>query len=103
MRLVAGVRAMSSYRLHCPGDTYELVQPVFGQRARLIATIMPKMDRTSTAPVGWRFRPVTMMNGPVGKTWPSVADALVGFRITTPAKARKAVTAADAGEPPPPL
>ncbi len=49
MRLVAGVRAMSSYRLHCPGDTYELVQPVFGQRARLIATIMPKMDRTSTA------------------------------------------------------
>ncbi len=93
---------MSGYQLRRAGDRYELVEPVSGP-ARRIANIVPKIDRPGTAPVGWRFKPVTMMNGPVSKVWPTVADALVGFRLATPAKARKAVAAADAGEPSPPL
>ena len=103
MRLVAGVRAVSGYQLRRAGDGYELVEPVGEQPARRIATIVPKTDRPGATPAGWRFRPVTMMNGPVSRVWPTVADALVGFRLATPAKARKAVAAADAGEPPPPL
>lgn len=103
MRLVAGVRAVSAYQLRRAGDGYELAEPVPGHREHRIALITPKIDRPGLPPSGWRFRPVTMMNGPVSKIWPTVADALVGFRITTPAKARKAVAAADAGEPPLPL
>ncbi len=59
--------------------------------------------KTRCVEAGLAIRPVTMMNGPVSKIWPTVADALIGIRITTPAKARQAVAAGDANRPPPPL
>ncbi len=94
---------MKGYHLRVKGHGYELTEPVEGHPPKRIATIEPKFDAGTTELKGWRFRPVTMMNGPVSKIWPTVADALIGFRITTPAKARQAVAAADANRPPPPL
>lgn len=101
--MVAGVQTVTAYQLRRTGDGYELIEPAGDQKSRRIATIVPKTGRPGASPVGWRFRPVTMMNGPVSKVWPTVADALVGFQLATPAKARKAVAAADAGERSPPL
>lgn len=94
---------MTGYRLRTKGTGYELTEPVDEHPPKRIATVEPKIDPRTGEVKGWRFRPVTMMNGPVSKVWPTVADALIGFRVTTPAQARQAVAAADANRPPPPL
>lgn len=94
---------MSVTLLRRKGDGYELIEPVPGHPARRIATLEPQLDARTAALKGWRFRPVTVMNGPASKVWTTVADALVGFRITTPARARQAVAAADANRPALPL
>ncbi len=101
--MVAGVRPMKGYHLRRSGDGYELTEPVEGGSPKRIATIERRLKARTAELDGWRFRPVTMMNGPVSKVWATVADALVGFGIATAARARQAVAVADANRPPPPL
>lgn len=60
---------------------------------RLIALIERRLDRKG-GPVGWRFRPATIMRGPQSKIWHSPEAALVGFGLMTKARARDAVAAA---------
>jgi len=60
---------------------------------RLVALIEPRLDRKG-GPVGWRFRPATIMAGPHSRIWLSPEAALVGFGLMTKARARDAVAAA---------
>ena len=64
---------------------------------RLVALIERRLDR-SGAPLGWRFRPATIMRGPHSKVWATPEAALTGFGLMTKARARAAV-AALAGHP----
>ena len=84
---------MSTYRLTRHGSGFRLEE---GEPPELIAKIEPRIETYNGPPTGWRFKPVTFMGGPASKVWPTVADALVGYRLMTPAKARKAVAAAEA-------
>ena len=82
---------MSGYRLTRHGHGFRLED---GESLALIARIEPRIETYNGPPTGWRFKPVTFMGGPASKVWPTVADALVGYRLMTPGKARKAVAAA---------
>ena len=84
---------MSNYRLVRHGHGFHLEE---GEPPKLIAKIEPRIETFNGPPTGGRFKPVTFMGGPASKVWPTVVDALVGYRLMTPAKARKAVAAAGA-------
>ena len=83
-----------------PTRTYRLTRHKDGFRVeegaappRLVAMIERRLDRKG-GPVGWRFRPVTIMAGPHSRIWHSPEAALVGFGLMTKARARDAVAAA---------
>ena len=85
--------------VHTTG-TYRLVRHKDGFRVeagaappRLVALIERRLDRNGS-PVGWRFRPATIMRGPQSKIWLSPEAALVGFGLLTKARTRDAVAAA---------
>ena len=81
-----------SYRIVQHGETYRVEDGA--EPHRLIAVIERRLDRRNQ-PIGWRFRPETVMSGPRTKLWDSPEEALVGFKLMTKGKARDAVAAAE--------
>jgi hypothetical protein len=51
-------------------------------------------DRTG-GPLGWRLKPLVVMQGAKSRLWPSVADAIASTKLMTLREARIAVAAAD--------
>jgi hypothetical protein len=52
------------------------------------------LDRTG-GPLGWRLKPLVVMQGAKSRIWPSVADAIASTKLMTLREARTAVAAAD--------
>jgi hypothetical protein len=50
-------------------------------------------DRTG-GPLGWRLKPLVVMQGAKSRIWPSVADAIASTKLMTLREARTAVAAA---------
>jgi hypothetical protein len=50
-------------------------------------------DRTG-GPLGWRLKPLAVMQGAKSRIWPSVADAIASTKLMTLKEAKTAVAAA---------
>jgi hypothetical protein len=51
-------------------------------------------DRTG-GPLGWRLKPLVVMQGAKSRLWPSVADAIASTKLMTLREARTGVAAAN--------
>lgn len=60
------------------------------------AFVLRVRDRLGN-PLGWRLRPLVVMQGARSRIWPSPADALAATKLLSPKQARAAVTRADGG------
>lgn len=49
-------------------------------------------------PLGWRLKPLVVMQGAKSRIWPSAADAIASTKLLTPKQARAAVAAAPGPE-----
>lgn len=74
-----------SYRLHA-------TQPA----PRVIASIAPVRDRAEQV-VGWKLKPVVVMQGATSRVWPDPASAIAATKLLTPGKAKAAVQASNSG------
>lgn len=72
-----------NYRLHATEPT-----------PRVIAKITAVIDRSAQI-IGWKLKPLVVMQGAVSHLWPSPADAIAATKLLSAAKARTAVKTAD--------
>ncbi len=76
-------------------DSYRLdrmTQPGAGAAAFVVRV----RDRLGN-PLGWRLKPLTVMQGAKSRIWPTPADALTSTKLMSPKQAREAVKHVDRG------
>lgn len=61
-----------------------------------VANITPVLDRAATETVGWRLKPLVMVQGSKSKIWSTPAEVIASTKLMTPGQARAAVAAANA-------
>ena len=64
---------------------------------RVIARVTPILDRSAQV-IGWRLKPVVVMQGAVSRLWPDPASAIAATKLFTPGKAKAAVRATETGD-----
>lgn len=64
---------------------------------RVVARVTPVLDRSSQV-IGWRLKPIVVMQGAVSRLWPDAAAAIAATKLLTPGKARAAVRAMEIGD-----
>lgn len=64
---------------------------------RVVARITPVLDRSAQV-IGWRLKPLVMMQGAVSRLWPDAAAAIAATKLLTPGKAKAAVRATETGD-----
>ncbi len=62
--------------------------------ARKIATVNQVKDRTGGL-LGWRLKPLVVMQGARSRIWPTPAEAIVSTKLMTPGQAKAAIRQAD--------
>ena len=66
---------------------------------RVVARVTPVLDRSAQV-IGWRLKPVVVMQGAVSRLWPDAAAAIAATKLFTPGKAKAAVLAIETGDSP---
>jgi len=64
---------------------------------RVVARVTPVLDRSSQV-IGWRLKPIVVMQGAVSRLWPDAAAAIAATKLLTPGKARAAVRSTEIGD-----
>lgn len=62
---------------------------------RHVARITPVLDRSAHV-LGWKLKPVVVMQGATSKLWRDPAEAIAATKLLTPGRARAAVRTAAA-------
>lgn len=66
-------------------------------KPRVVARVTAVVDRSAQV-IGWRLKPVVVMQGAVSRLWPDPASAIAATKLLTPGKARAAVRATETGD-----
>lgn len=76
-------------------DSYRLDR-VTPPGAGAAAFVIRVRDRLGN-PLGWRLKPLAVMQGAKSRIWPQPADVLASTKLMSPKQAREAVKQADSG------
>lgn len=87
--------AYAVVRVHADRYRLDRVTSSVTGAAAFVTRVTDRFDK----PIGWRLKPLLVMQGATSRVWASVADALAATKLMTPGQARAAVTAADAADP----
>ena len=78
-------------RVHAGSYRLDRTQP---PRVGPAAFVIQVRDRLGN-PLGWKLKPLVMMQGARSRVWPTAADAIAATKLFTPGAARAAVQQAD--------